>query len=251
MPRSSVPPLTVEILRAALAGPLPLPALGSVIDARHARAAAVVVPIQLQPEPAVILVLRGSHLKDHGGEVGFPGGKPDPGDADLAATALRELEEEVGVSASDVELLGELLPVPVITGRYLIHPFVGALREGAAPRVASAEVARVLTLPLGPVLSGHHPIAAVRGEWSGATILAPHFALDGCVLYGASAYILYELLARLAAALGAGAAAAGLRGTAALGRPLRTVARVGGAQLASGLRPGGGFGGVSAPPHRD
>ncbi len=194
--------ITPEIVRRALAGPHALPALGSLIDVRNAKAAAVVVPIAFAPEPAAILVLRGSQLHDHAGEVGFPGGKPDPGDADLPATALRELTEEVGVAASEIDLLGQLMPMPVITGRYLIHPFVGALHEGAAPRVMSPEIARVLTLPLVPLLTGERTIEAVRGEWSGASIFAPHFPLDGCVLYGASAYIFYELLARLASTLG-------------------------------------------------
>ncbi len=194
--------ITAAILREALLASVPLPPLGSPIDVREAKPAAVVVPIRLEPEPAVVLVLRGAQLKDHGGEVGFPGGKPEPGDADLAATALRELSEEVGVAAEEVELLGPLRPMPVITGRYVIHPFVGVLREGAAPRVASAEIARVLTLPLMPILDGEVPLRAVRGEWKGQTIYAPHFPLDGAVLYGASAYIFYELLVRLAALLG-------------------------------------------------
>jgi 8-oxo-dGTP pyrophosphatase MutT (NUDIX family) len=194
--------LTHALIREALADRTALPALGGIIDVTQARAAAVVVPLRLEPEPVAVFVLRGSQLRDHGGEVGFPGGKPDPGDLDLTATALRELEEEVGVPASEVEILGELMPTPVITGRYLIHPFVGALRPGAAPRVASPEIARVLTLPLLPILRGEQPIAAVTGEWRGTMIFAPHFALDGCVLYGASAYIFYELLVRLAARLG-------------------------------------------------
>jgi hypothetical protein len=53
-----------------------------------------------------------------------------------------------------------------------------------------------------PILTGEKRIAAVEGRWSGAVVFAPHFALDGCVLYGASAYILYELLIRLADKLG-------------------------------------------------
>ena len=194
--------ITPDLVRAALALPVPLPQLGTFIDVQKARAAAVVVPLAFEPEPAAIVVLRGSHLHDHAGEVGFPGGKPDPVDPDLAATALRELEEEVGVRASEVDLLGTLVPVPVITGRFLIHPFVGALLRGAAPRVASPEIARVLSLPILPLLTGERPIFAMRGEFAGAMIFAPHFALDGCVLYGASAYIFYELLARLAATLG-------------------------------------------------
>ncbi len=194
--------ITPDLVRASLAAPMPTPKLGNLIDVRQARAAAVVVPLAFDPEPAAIVVLRASHLHDHAGEVGFPGGKPEPTDRDLAATALRELEEEVGVAASQIDLLGQLLPVPVITGRFLIHPFVGALGEGATPRVASPEIARVITLPILPLLKGERIIGAVRGEIAGSTVFAPHFALDGCVLYGASAYILYELLDRLAAILG-------------------------------------------------
>jgi 8-oxo-dGTP pyrophosphatase MutT (NUDIX family) len=194
--------ITPALVRASLRGPLPLPQLGTLIDVSRARAAAVVVPIVFAPEPAAVVVLRGAHLADHAGEVGFPGGKPEAGDPDLAATALRELAEEVAVPAGDVEILGQLVPTPVITGRYLIHPFVGALSPGAAPRVASPEIARVITIPLLPLITGERPIDAIRGEFAGSTVFAPHFELDGCVLYGASAYIFYELLSRLAVTLG-------------------------------------------------
>jgi 8-oxo-dGTP pyrophosphatase MutT (NUDIX family) len=194
--------LTAALVREALAEPIQLPALGSLIDTRAARAAAVVVPLTLGPEPTAILVLRGAALRDHGGEVGFPGGKPEPSDADLAATALRELEEEIAVPAAQVEILGRLMPTPVITGKFMIHPFVGALAPEAAPRAVSPEIARVLSLPILPILTGERRIAAVSGSWSGVEVFAPHFAVDGCVLYGASAYIFYELLSRLAARLG-------------------------------------------------
>jgi 8-oxo-dGTP pyrophosphatase MutT (NUDIX family) len=194
--------LDVHAVREALAASLPLPALGSIIDVREARAAAVIVALRFEPALSALLVLRASHLADHAGEVGFPGGKPDPGDADLTATALRELDEEVAVPPSAVTILGPLSPMPVITGRYLIHPFVGALAEGAAPRVASPEIERVLELPLLPLLTGEVRMSAVQGLWSDAMRFAPHFEVGGAVLYGASAYILYELLLRLAGRLG-------------------------------------------------
>ena len=194
--------ITPDVLRDALAASLPVPPLGGVIDVRLAKPAAVVVPIAFAPEPTAFVVLRASHLAAPAGEVGFPGGKPDPGDASLAATALRELAEEVGVGAADVDLVGELRPVPVITGRYVIHPFVGALRAGAVPRVASEEIARVIGIPLVPLITGERRIGGVRAQWRGADVFAPHLALEGCVLYGASAYIFYELLCRVAARLG-------------------------------------------------
>jgi 8-oxo-dGTP pyrophosphatase MutT (NUDIX family) len=194
--------LDAALIRESLEGPHPVPALGRAIDVSKARPAAVVVPLCLAPEPRAVLVLRGSHLKDHAGEVGFPGGKPDPSDASLEATALRELDEELGVPPAEVEIVGSLVPTPVITGRYMIHSFVGLLSPRAAPRVASAEIARVLSLPLLPLISGERRIAAVRGDWNGTPVFAPHFEVDGAVLYGASAYIFYALLLRLAAKLG-------------------------------------------------
>lgn len=194
--------INAALIRRALAGPHDLPRLGLDIDLRDARDAAVVVPLRLDPEPHAVLVLRGSQLADHAGEVGFPGGKPEPGDADLTDTALREFTEETAVPRAAVEILGALTAVPVITGRYLIHPFVGLLAEGAAPRVASPEIARVINLPIAPLITGAHPIAAVQAEVGRVKFFAPHFEVDGAVLYGASAYIFYELLSRVAAALG-------------------------------------------------
>lgn len=179
-----------------------LPVLGRSIDLRDATAAAVLVALRLEPEPTVLLVLRASELRDHPGEVGFPGGKPEPADPDLSATALRELEEEVGIASASVELVGLLRAVPVITGRYVIHPYVGVLDPAVAPRVASTEIARLIELPLLPLLRGEHEIAEVRGTWRGIPVVSPHVDVGGAILYGASAFILYELLLRLAVRLG-------------------------------------------------
>ena len=148
-----------------------------------------------------LLVLRGSHLADHAGEIAFPGGKQDAGDASLRATAAREMFEEVGIAESDIEWLGELSPIPVITGRFVIHPFVGLLAAGVAPRVASGEIAEVLALPILPYVSGEARIRAVAVEWRGVDVFAPYFPMGGRVLYGATAYSTYELLARIAAAM--------------------------------------------------
>lgn len=196
--------ITLELVRSALAtAKRPVADLAhGPIDVSRARAAGVVIPLALGPEPRVYLMVRGSDLTDHAGEVCFPGGKPEAQDLDLRATAARELEEEVAVRLDQLEWAGELSACPVITGRYLIHPFVAVLQEGATPRPASGEVARIVSLPLLPLLTGELPTFAVKRLWEGVEITAPHFPVEGNVLYGASAYIFYELLTKLAAALG-------------------------------------------------
>ena len=165
-----------------------------------ARAAAVVLPIIFGREPVVIALLRASHLSEHAGEVGFPGGKPETADADLRATALREMEEEIGVSSADTTVLGVLTPTPVISGRWLIHPFVASIT--APPRITSAEATRLVALPIARHLDGSVRMQSARSVFRGTELLSPHFRHDGTVLYGASAYLYYELLVRVAACMG-------------------------------------------------
>lgn len=207
-------PIDREVVRRALAGRAPLPddpeqasplgpAWGDaprVAPGDAPRPAAVALPLSFDPEPIVYAVLRASTLRDHAGEVGFPGGKREAADVDLRATALRELAEECAVR--DVDLLGALTPVPVITRRFLIHPFVVALPADARPIAAESEIAEVLPIPLTGYLSGERRIAAIRGTWLERTFTTPHFELrEGVVLYGASAFMLYELLVALAGEL--------------------------------------------------
>lgn len=196
--------ITLDLLRAALesdARPVADLAHGP-IDVSRARAAGVALPLVLLPEPRIYLMVRGATLTDHAGEVSFPGGKAEPGDSDLRATAAREMDEEVAVRRDQFEWAGALTPCPVITGRFLIYPFVAVLGEGVTPHPASTEVARILTLPLLPFLTGDLPIYAVKRLWDGVEVTAPHFPVDDKVLYGASAYIFFELLAKLTLELG-------------------------------------------------
>lgn len=193
----ALPPLTESLLRRALQGDHGLPFAGA--GATAERDAATLLPVTPGSDPELLAILRAGRLADHGGEIGFPGGKPEPQDADLLATALRETEEEVGIPAADVAHVGKLVPTTVITRKYRIHPFV-ALRNREGPLVlASDEVAGVYALRLWDYLRGDAVIAGVPTP----TGFFPHFPLaDGRTLYGASAVSFYELLSRLAAALG-------------------------------------------------
>jgi 8-oxo-dGTP pyrophosphatase MutT (NUDIX family) len=110
--------------------------------------AAVLVPIVLHPEsPSLLLTLRASHLRSHAGQISFPGGRLEPTDSNLAAAAVRETEEEIGIDASRIELLG-FLSDQIIRSGYRITPVVALLRPGFTVTADSTEVAEVFELPL-------------------------------------------------------------------------------------------------------
>lgn len=210
--------ITASLIEKAMKLPEVRPRSGrDVLALPDARPAGVLLPLRLEPVPHVLAMVRSRKMREHAGEVGFPGGKNEPGES-LLVTALREAEEELGLARHRMKPLGPLQPVSVITGRFVIHPFVATL-ETASPVVpCPQEVERVLELPILPWLSGERSIHAVEVHLENATepagafghtpvseaglLQLPHFELGDCVLYGASAYVFHELLVRIAKALG-------------------------------------------------
>ena len=115
-------------------------------------AAGVLVPLFVAEEEfQVLFIQRTLMVKDHRGQIAFPGGVRDPEDAHLLATALRETEEEIGLAPGAVEVLGTLPPVATITG-YHITPFVGLIPHPYDFHPSPREVKRLLTLPVDGVL---------------------------------------------------------------------------------------------------
>lgn len=164
---------------------------------RGAGLAAVLVAVYGDP-PRVLLTEKPGDLRVHAGEVSFPGGKPEGGDADLLGTALRETREEIGLDAPRASIVGQLAPVRTLDSGFTIHPFVAAL--GGEPRAAEGpEVARVFRPPLGPLLATMAPDPA-RGRGSGEEMLV--FTFDGGEVWGASARVLGQVARRLGAAGG-------------------------------------------------
>ncbi|MGH8231170.1 MAG: CoA pyrophosphatase [Steroidobacteraceae bacterium] len=116
-------------------------------------AAAVLLPIINRPHnPALLMTRRASHLRRHAGQICFPGGRMEGHDADLAAAAMRETGEEIGIAAADIEPIGYLSDHVVLTG-YRITPVVGLLSPGLIPVPDGTEVAEVFELPLAVALT--------------------------------------------------------------------------------------------------
>lgn len=114
--------------------------------------AAVLVPCLGLGEPSIVLTVRSHQMPHHAGQVALPGGCPTRGEPFPMATALREAEEEIGLSAQDVELLGYLPPIDTLTG-FRITPVVGWVADDAPLVPCDREVQALFQLPLTYVLA--------------------------------------------------------------------------------------------------
>jgi 8-oxo-dGTP pyrophosphatase MutT (NUDIX family) len=112
------------------------------------RPAAVLLPLLVRGDALhVLLTERTAHLHDHAGQISFPGGRVDAADRDPVHTALREAEEEIGLPAAAVEVIGEL-PQYVTATAYAVTPVVGLIEGPFTPALDRFEVAEVFEVPL-------------------------------------------------------------------------------------------------------
>ena len=137
---------------------------------REPAVAAVLVPLVARDALQVLLTQRTDHLTNHPGQISFPGGRAEPGDADAAATALREAAEEIGLDHGRVEVLGAMPTYTTGTG-FIVTPVVGLVQPPVEIRADPFEVAAAFEVPLAFLMDpAHHQrrtieVSGVRREF--------------------------------------------------------------------------------------
>jgi 8-oxo-dGTP pyrophosphatase MutT (NUDIX family) len=154
--------------------------------------AAVLVPVILRKTGATLLLTqRTAHLRDHAGQISFPGGRCEVSDASPEATALREAEEEVGLTAEQIEILGRLPEYHTVTG-FLITPVVALVTPPLNLKLDDFEVADVFEPPLEFLLDQKNH-QRQQGEFQGETREYWAIPWQGRYIWGATAGILISL----------------------------------------------------------
>ena len=171
---------------------------------RHSGAitpAAVLVPlIERNAGLHVLLTQRAAHLNKHAGQVSFPGGRSDPEDAHAAATALRETEEEVGITPNFVEVVGRLDDYQTGTG-FRVTPIVGFVRPEFQLSLQTAEVATTFEVPLQFIFDKRNHAIESR-PWQGGERRYYIFRYQQFEIWGATAGMLINLYRRCARGTG-------------------------------------------------
>jgi 8-oxo-dGTP pyrophosphatase MutT (NUDIX family) len=167
-------------------------------------------PTGVVPRQAAVLILatpstdaiefvvtrRSGALRQHSGEIAFPGGRVDDTDESVYACALREAHEEIGVPASSIQVLGALHAVYVPRSNHMVTPVVAWLAQTPTYQSNPAEVAEVFHLPIHAVL-GNDTLQIEERLVQGETIRVPYFPFREHRIWGATALMLCDLSARI------------------------------------------------------
>jgi 8-oxo-dGTP pyrophosphatase MutT (NUDIX family) len=166
-------------------------------EGRKLRPAGVLVPVQIiEGQAHVILTKRASHLKHHPGQIAFPGGKQDEGDADVTAAALREAHEEIGLPPQNVRVLGQLPSHETVTS-FNVTPTVGLVEAPFDERPEPGEVEEVFRVPLSHVTTEASFLIQSR-MWRGQRRYYYTAPFGPYYIWGATARILRGLAERMA-----------------------------------------------------
>ena len=158
------------------------------------RPAAVLIGLLHQAgEPGILLTVRAAHLRHHAGQIAFPGGAIDAADAGPVAAALREAREEVGLTATEADVLGYLPDQIVLTG-FRITPVIARIADSFTPQLDTAEVDSCFVLPFSVLLDDQNERAATRNI-GGIEVAVRDLQFGEHRIWGATAGMLFALRA--------------------------------------------------------
>ena len=154
--------------------------------------AAVLIPVTDQPIPELVLTQRSLHLSSHAGEVAFPGGKQDPEDMNLVATALRESHEEIALPPDAVEVIGHL---PAARSKFglMVTPIVGVIDPAQPLEPNLDELDHIFKVPL-PYFLENEPNGIHRAEYDGKIFEMPCYQYQGNIIWGLTAYFIAQFM---------------------------------------------------------
>ncbi|UFH35341.1 NUDIX hydrolase [Flavobacterium acetivorans] len=164
------------------------------IENKNPRTAAVMM--LFYPKNGVthlVLIVRNSYEGVHSGQIAFPGGKYEKEDKDFKETALRETQEEVGISPEVMVIIKAFTPMYIPPSNFMVHPFLGICNDEICFVPDPSEVAQIIELPLSVFLSDAIVIETNLSTSYAQNINVPAFEIEGHVVWGATAMILSEL----------------------------------------------------------
>jgi 8-oxo-dGTP pyrophosphatase MutT (NUDIX family) len=171
------------------------PVMAAIAAVRPIRPAAVLVPVVARDEPTVIFTQRTAHLKNHAGQISFPGGKIEPTDADPLAAALRETDEEIALTQDFIEPIG-YLDLYLSAFGFRIVPTLARVKPGFALRLNPGEVDDAFEVPLAFLMAPENHQRHSR-PWNGMTRTYYAMPFGERYIWGATAGILRNLWERV------------------------------------------------------
>lgn len=184
---ASLPQLSLPYIRQELAGFQPKTIQTNLPEA------AVLLAVTQETHPKIVFTQRASHLNSHAGQVAFPGGKRDAEDLNLYNTALREAEEEIGLSQKLVQPLGKLSDVVSLHG-IKVTPYIGLIPKGLEYVPSLDELDAVFSVPLDWFYTDPRSHTDVIPLTNQHKIYVPSYNFQGFTIWGLTAMILVEFL---------------------------------------------------------
>lgn len=163
-------------------------------EKNNARSAAVLMLFYPKnKETHLVLIVRNSYPGVHSDQIAFPGGKFEAEDVDFLTTALRETEEEIGISRSKIEVVKAFSSLYIPPSNFMVYPFLGICKEEIQFAPDSNEVAAIIELPLSVLRDDRILIVENLSTSYASLVDVPAFKIEGHIVWGATAMMLSEL----------------------------------------------------------